>query len=65
MMRKNRTMVYLSLLSFLLALVWMGVSVVSTVRKTVIPADIEKVIEPLEVNLDKRLLETIANRRGR
>jgi len=61
-MRKSNWGLYLAILSFLLAVLWAGVSLVSNLRKSTIPADIQTIMSPLDPNLDTQFLTKIQSR---
>lgn len=51
-MIKNRSWLYISILTLVVALAWVGVSAISHFRKSTVPTDIEKATAPLDPNLD-------------
>lgn len=59
---KDKKQLYLAVLTLVVAVVWAGVSLVSSLRKVTIPADIERVIAPLDPGVDKELLEALGVR---
>ncbi len=61
-MKKRSSWVYISILSFALAVIWAAVSAYSQAKKPTIPADLQKVIEPLNPSLNMATLEKIKGR---
>lgn len=59
---KDRTWLYISLLTLLVAILWIGVSVHSTLRKTTITPDVAEVITPLDPNLDMTVIDSLSQR---
>lgn len=58
----HNTWVQISILTLITALVWLGVSVRSTLIKSTISPDIMKLIEPLDPTLDQGAIENLKNR---
>ena len=61
-MKKRSNWVYISILTFLLAIVWAGVSAYAQAKKPTVPADLQKIMEPLDPNLQMSTLEKIKGR---
>lgn len=61
-MKKRSNWVYISILSFFLAVIWAGVSAYAQIKKPTVPADLQKIIEPLDPNLNVATLEKIKER---
>lgn len=51
-MIKNRSWLYLTILTLVVALTWVTVSAISHFRQTTIPKDVEVAAAPLDPNLD-------------
>ena len=61
-MTKDRSWLYLALLTFLVAIVWTTVTAVSNIRKSTIPPDIEKIIIPLNPNINRDIFNILQER---
>ena len=59
---KDKSLLYLAILTFFVALVWVTVSAVASFRKSTIPADVQKVATPLNPDLDRPLFEKLTQR---
>lgn len=59
---KSKGWLYLAILSFIVALIWSGVSIVANLRKSTIPSDIQTIMAPINPNLDQTLLQKIQDR---
>ncbi len=54
-MHKDRSWLYLSLLTLLVAIVWTAVTAISSTRKSTIPSDVETVMAPLDPKIDQSI----------
>ncbi|MBI3887942.1 hypothetical protein HY310_02645 [Candidatus Microgenomates bacterium] len=61
-MRKNNNWIYISLLLFILAIAWVGVSAYSQSKKQTVPEDLQKIMKPIDPNLDISTLEKLKER---
>lgn len=61
-MKKNRSWLNLALLTLLVAIVWTVVTAVASIRKSTIPADIEKVMTPLNPVINRQIFNTLQER---
>jgi hypothetical protein len=61
-MKKSNSWLYISILLFVIAVIWAGVSAYSQMRKPTIPPDLQKIMEPLDPNLDMTTLQKIKER---
>lgn len=61
-MKKRSNWVYISILSFSLAVIWAAVAAYAQAKKPTVPADLQKIIEPLNPNLNMATLEKIKER---
>ena len=59
---KNKAWIFISLLTLLTALIWLGVSVRSTLLKSTVSKDAEKLIAPLDPNLDQNVINDLRKR---
>jgi len=57
-MRRN-SWLYISILSLIMALAWVGVSAMSKMREKTVPPDLEKIAAPVDPNIDKQLFERL------
>mgnify|MGYP003394139073 CR=1 FL=1 len=61
---KNRSWLYLAILTLVVALTWATVSAISHFRKTTVTSDIEKATAPLDPNLDMAFFTKLKERSG-
>lgn len=54
-MRRDRSWLYIAVLTLLVAIIWTGVTAVANIRKSTVPPDLEKAIEPLNPNIDTKI----------
>ncbi len=59
---KERTWLHIAILTLITSLIWVSVSIHSTLRKTTVPPDVEKVIAPLDPTIDFELLNSLSER---
>lgn len=59
---KNKDWLIIAILTFLLAMVWVGVSALAQIRQSAIGADVEKVASPLNPNLDREFFSKLESR---
>lgn len=50
---KGREWLFIAILAFVIAVVWVTVAAVSRTRQSTIPPDVERIMTPLNPNLDK------------
>ena len=51
-MNKNKSWLYISILTLIVALTWVAVSAIGHIRETTVPKDVEQAASPLDPNLD-------------
>lgn len=51
-MKKNKNWLYFSILTLVVAIIWVAVSAVSHFRKSTVPSDVEANIIPLDPTID-------------
>lgn len=61
---RSRTWLLIAGLTFLTALVWVGVSAVAAFRKSTVTPQVESLITPLDPNLDSGVLTDLSRRAG-
>lgn len=59
---KDKSLLYLAILTFSVALIWVLVSAVASFRKSTIPADVQQVATPLNPDLNRSLFEKLTQR---
>lgn len=59
---KNKSILYLSILTLVVAVTWATVSAIGHLRKPIVPTDVEKAAQPLDPNLDVELFTKLQNR---
>lgn len=59
---KDKAWIYISLLTLVTALIWLGVSVRATLLKSTVPADTQAIIEPLDPTLDQTVFDNLKSR---
>ncbi len=63
-MNKDRRWLYIAILTLVLALCWVGVSAIERLRTSTIPPDIEKIMSPLDPNIDRSIFSKLSQRKG-
>lgn len=63
-MRRNRSWLYLSILTLVVALTWTMVSAISYLRRSTVPSDVEKATAPLDPALDAAFFAKLQQRAG-
>lgn len=58
-MIKNKSWLYLTILTLVVALTWVAVSAISHFRQTTIPKDVETAAAPLDPNLDAEFFNSL------
>ncbi len=61
-MNKNKNLVIISVLTFLVALVWAITSAVTRTRQSTIPAEVEKIMTPINPKIDQELFTILEGR---
>lgn len=59
---RSKNLAYISILSLILALCWLGVTAVSKMREKTTPPDLEKIMVPLNPYLDKEWFISLERR---
>lgn len=59
---KDKAWVYISLLTLATALIWLGISVKSTLNKSTVPEGVEKLVEPLSPAIDQTVFDQLKQR---
>lgn len=59
---KNTTWILIALLTLLTALVWLGITVRSTLNKPTVPENLEKISKPLDPKLDTEIFIDLKSR---
>lgn len=63
-MKKDKKWLYISILSLIMALVWVGLSAIKHLQKSTISPDVEKVMIPLDPTIDRATLVDLSKRKG-
>ncbi len=63
-MNRDKKWLYIAVLALVLAVCWVEVSAVEKLRTSTLPADLEKVMTPLDPNLDQTIFTKLAQRKG-
>ncbi|MBI4099566.1 hypothetical protein HY440_01015 [Candidatus Microgenomates bacterium] len=61
-MKKDRRSLYIAILSFVAAAIWVGVSAYARLHQSTIPADVERAARPLNPIIDKSIFMTLTKR---
>lgn len=56
---KNKGWLYIAILTFFVALIWVVVSAIANFRKSTLPADIAEVIKPLPTAFDESVFSSL------
>lgn len=64
MKNKDRRWLYIAILSLVVAVTWVGVSAAARLRKSTVPADLEKVLKPLDPTIDTTVFSDLAKHKG-
>lgn len=59
---KNTTWILIALLTLLTALVWLGITIRSTLNKPTVPENLEKISKPLDPKLDVEIFIDLKSR---
>ena len=63
-MNKDRRWLSIAIMAVLVALFWVGLSAAEKLRRSTIPQDIEKVMTPLDPNIDRSIFIDLGKRKG-
>ncbi len=61
-MNKDKSWLYLAILTLVVAVIWTGVTVISNSRKSTIPDDIEKIMVPLNPVINREIFDILQER---
>lgn len=64
MSNKDNRWLYIAILSFVIALIWVGATIIIKQRKSTIPPDLEKVTQPLDPTIDRSILIKLSKRKA-
>lgn len=59
---RNTTWILIAILTLLTALVWLGITVRSTLNKPTVPENLEKISKPLDPKLDTEIFIDLKSR---
>ncbi len=59
---RNKSWLYLSILTLIVAITWATVSAVGYFRKTTVSTDVEKAAQPLDPNIDVAIFTKLQSR---
>lgn len=62
MQSKHKAWIFISLLTLVTALIWLGVSVRSTLLKSTVSESAAQLITPLDSSLDQSVIDNLKNR---
>ena len=59
---RSKNLAFIGILSLVLALVWAGVTAISKMREKTTPADLEKIMTPIDPRLDMEFFSVLEGR---
>lgn len=62
-MTRDKRWLYIAILSFIIAIVWVGVTLAIKQRTSTLPPDLDEVVRPLDPTIDRETLAKLEKRK--